>query len=363
MVLIYWWMGLIWLALLAVLFVLYRKGILGRWQPKRSVVKVAHSERMTKLPVYVEQKKLYRQLLMTLLVVMGVGLASAVLLSSRPASQSIVTPAQINRDIILCLDVSGSMKNVDVKLIETFQQLVRDFKGQRIGLDMFNYNNSQVFPLTDDYDLVNEQLADVKRMLAIDPMNSSEDEATEYYNYMAGTSSTGLSEENGDGDHWAPSSNVGIGLAGCAQHLGENLTSRSQSVILASDNELGGVEEDAVITTKQAMMLAKKKGIRVYAVDPGVYDELADKSDAATADNYAGEHAVLRTYSLTTGGGYYRLSSTDIVPEVISKISAQEAKLFTGDSQYAAADVPLPAFIVLFLTVVGISVLSWRLKV
>lgn len=374
MVLIYWWIWLLWLGLIAVLFVLYRKGLLKKWlpRPKSRAVKVAHSDRITALPEYKVRKKAYSRLLSVFLAISLIGLLSAMILSSRPAAQSLVTPAQTNRDILLCLDISGSMTSVDVELVETFQQLARDFKGQRIGLDMFNYNSSQVFPLTDDYDLINEQLAYANKMLPIgeklmgylDGINSgvSDDEETEYYNYTAGTSSTGLSSYNGGENGWAPSSNVGIGLAGCAQHLGENLSGRSQSIILASDNELGGTEESAIITTKQAMMLAKQKGIRVYAIDPGVYDSFSNASDADVADNYADEHAVLRTYALATGGGYYRLSSTDIVSDVISKISAQEAKLFTGDSQYAASDAPLPMFIALFVAVLGTALLSWRLK-
>lgn len=362
MVLMYWWMLLLWGGFFAVVFVLYRKGRLNRWQSKREVVKVAHSRRITELPEYTEQKARYRRWLIVLLVVAVTGLLSAAVLSSRPAAQSIVSPAQTNRDIVLCLDVSGSMKSVDVKLVETFQKLMRDFKGQRIGLDLFNYNNSQAFPLTDDYELVAEQLTYVKKILSIDETTATDEEMTEYYNALAGTSSTGLSEGNGDGGHWAPSSNVGVGLAGCAQHFGENLSGRSQSIMLATDNELGGVEEDAIITTKQAMMLAKKDGIRVYSIDPGVYNSLTGKSDPNIADNYSSEHAVLRTYSLTTGGGYYRLSSTDIVPDIIAKVSQQEAKLFVGDSQYAASDVPLPGFIVLFVSVVGIALVSWRLK-
>lgn len=374
MVLIYWWIWLLWLGLAVALFTLHRKGLLKKWLPKSKLktVRVAHSERITSLPEYKTRKRAYSRLLRIFMTVSLIGLLSAMILSSRPATQSLVTPAQTNRDIMLCLDISGSMTNVDVELVGTFQRLVQDFKGQRIGLDMFNYNSSQVFPLTDDYDLINEQLAYAKKMLPIgekltgyfNGANSgvSDDEQTEYYNYIAGASSTGLSSYNGGENGWAPSSNAGIGLAGCAQHLGENLSGRSQSVILATDNELGGVEESAVITTKQAMMLAKQKGIRVYAIDPGVYDSVSNASNADTADNYAGEHAILRTYALATGGGYYRLSSTDIVPDVISKISAQEAKLFTGDSQYAASDAPLPVFIVLFIAVLGTVMLGWRLK-
>lgn len=361
MVLMYWWLLIPWALLFVVLFVLFRIGSVRRRPAKQQLVKVAHTQRITRLPEYLARNKAYRRWLWVVLIVGLLGVLSAVILSSRPARQNLVTPAQTNRDIVLCLDVSGSMTNVDIELVKTFEQLVNEFAGQRIGLDIFNFNNSQVVPVTDDYTLVKEQLAYAKKMLAIDPFSSDLDVTSERTIFLAGTQSFSITTSDGR-SFFSPSSNVGVGLAGCAQHLGENLSGRSQSIVLATDNELGGIEENAMISTKQAMMLAKQKGIRVYALDPGVYDQEANKSSAGTADNYSGEHAVLKSYALTTGGAYYRLSSVDVVPDIITKVSEQEAKLFVGDAQYAATDTPLPGFIILFISVVSLSVITWRIQ-
>ena len=63
-----------------------------------------------------------------------------------------------SRDIVLCLDVSGSALPYDREVIDTYRTLVDNFKGERIGLSIFNSTSRTVFPLTDDYELVSEQL-------------------------------------------------------------------------------------------------------------------------------------------------------------------------------------------------------------
>lgn len=321
-------------------------------------MKAAHARRIEHLPEYQALARRYHLWLKVLTGTLFVALLCGVVLSMRPSRQSLVTPAEKNRDIMLCLDVSGSMSSVDVKLVETFEQLVRRFEGQRVGLDVFNQVGSQVFPVTDDYDMIYEQLGVVKKALQV-----AEKQAD--YKYKASKedyAAVALLEGSRTKSSSHPASNVGLGLAGCIQHLGANPTARSQSVILATDNELSGYPEEAVISTAQAMVMAKKQSIRVYALDPGVFSMSTEKSDPATLDNFRGEHATLKTTALSTGGGYYRLDSADIVPEVVQKISAQEAKLFTGDSQYALSDAPQVGYVMVIILITATAVLAWRLK-
>lgn len=351
--LMYWWMVILWILLAVAVYWLYRKKRIPAIAKKS--VKVAHSARITGLPEYKKAQKVYRRYVMVLLILFCIALGSSMILSSRPVSQNLVSPAQRNRDIMLCLDVSGSMTEVDAKILDVYERLARDFKGQRIGLDIYNVNVFQVFPLTDDYDLVLEQLAHAKKVMSYDRDTANDTELGEYYDFLSGTGSGGMGTNSMSSSDF-PSSNTGLGLAGCVQHLGENTLNRSQSVILATDNEISGDIEKSIITTPQAMNLAKKKGIRVYSIDPGMAE------GSYMTDTFRGEHAELKTYSLLTSGGYYKLSSGEIVPDVIQKISDQEAKLFVGDSQLASTDTPIWGFIVLATSVLGITAISWRLK-
>lgn len=352
----HWWMLLVWVMLVVALVVIYRKGKL-KMVNNKAATRIAHSERITKLPEYQAAKRRYRRMAVMMLVLFVIAICSSVFLSARPSKQSLVTPAQRNRDIMLCLDVSRSMEDVDAEILSVYEKLARDFEGQRIGLDIYNYNVSQVFPLTDDYDLVNEQLTIAKNsMSARTQQGAAADDSQQnanFYDFVSGTGSSGMNIGTSTASGF-PSSNTGLGLAGCVQHLGDNALKRSQSIILATDNELGGVAVDGVITTPQAMALAKQKGIRVYAIDPG-------HSGQYTADTSTGEHAELKTYSLMTSGGYYQLSDGGLIPDIIQSISAQEAKLFVGDSQVAYTDTPHLAYVVLILAVMGAFFVTWRL--
>lgn len=357
----YWWFLVLWAVILVALGILYKTGRLSRLARQQKAVRVAHGHRITELPEYRKVYAQYRRLLMIFMGCLLIGIVASAFLSARPSVERVVSPAQMNRDIMLCLDVSKSMKTVDSKLVENFEQLVRDFQGQRIGLDIFNNNSSQVFPPTDDYTLVREQLAYTKKMLSLNQATATDDQISEYYTFMSGTSSFGMNSGGVSGSDF-PASNVGLGLTGCIQRLGDNQSGRSQSIILATDNELGGEKEKAVILTPQAMMLAKQKGIRVYSIDPGPMNLFTETPDPSQSDNYLGEHAILKTNSILTGGDYYRLGDNTAISSIITKISSQEAKLFSGDSELALADAPLLGFVILLSSVLCAAFVSWRLK-
>ena len=69
-----------------------------------------------------------------------------------------IEPESRNRDIMLCLDVSGSMYEADSEILRVYAELSKGFKGERIGLVLFDSSPVVVFPLTDDYDFVTKQL-------------------------------------------------------------------------------------------------------------------------------------------------------------------------------------------------------------
>ena len=85
-------------------------------------------------------------------------LAICTVLIARPAHVDRDAERSSSRDIVLCLDVSGSALPYDRAVIETYLELVSHFQGERIALSIFNSTSRTVFPLTDDYDLVSSQL-------------------------------------------------------------------------------------------------------------------------------------------------------------------------------------------------------------
>lgn len=247
------------------------------------------------------------------------------IVAARPMGTHLVQPENANRDIMLCLDVSGSMTDVDVETIETFEKMLPGFEGERIGMTIFNSSPVQVFPLTDDYDFVERELARMKQ---------SFDYGDEYPEHWAGTL-------NGAG-----SSLIGDGLASCVMRFDHEDKQRSRTVLLATDNEQMG---EGTVTLDEAAQYATSKKVRSYSINP------AEGVTKAQTDE-------LRSAMERTGGESYGLRDTSTVQDVIAQVEEQQAALLAGRAQLVETDRP-----VLWIAlggVLGIVVLVavWRVR-
>jgi Ca-activated chloride channel family protein len=329
--LIFWWMPLAALlvaALGAVGYVAWRRRISG---PSGRGTPVAHSERLTALPEYRLVLRRYRALLAALLTVVIIASASGVLLSSRAASVDVVQPQLYKRDIMLCLDVSGSMTDVDAKIVDTFASLASDLHGERIGLTIFDSSAVTVFPLTDDYSYVKSELTTYR--------DSFRTQGAKGVQYWQGT-------ELGKG-----ASLIGDGLASCVLGFdGDTSSTRPKSIVLATDNYVNG---EPILSLKQSAQLATKRNVRVYAIDPVDYSA-EGKPDSVALD--------LKTQVESTNGGFYALSDRDTVPAIVQSIDKQEAGLFTGSKRLVVADHPAPFAIAALLLTMLVFGLLWRVR-
>ena len=294
---------------------------------------VAHAKYLKELPSYKAAATKYAWFVRVLAVCVAMALFLSLVLSVRPASRNTETPESRNRDIVLCLDVSGSMTEVDAKITETFAEMAKGFKGERIGLVIFDSSAATIFPLTDDYDFVIDTLNKTKEAY------TNEDYSKETYDIYSGVS-------EGEG-----SSLIGDGLASCVLRFDKLETKRSRSIILATDNYVNG---NPIVDLGQAAALAKKKGIRVYGLNPWDYT-----SDYSVDENsLAYKRAVL-----LTGGDYYKISDANAVKDIVNKITAQEATRLKGSPVLAINDQPrywIVASLVAVLLVLG---LCWRLDI
>jgi Ca-activated chloride channel homolog len=333
MVLALWWLLLVWLAVLG--------GLGAYWwlrhrQHKKVVgLPVANTRRFTSLPLYQQLVRRYKRYVALLTGLVAIALTSAMTLSARPATVTVNQPELRNRDIMLCLDVSGSMVEDDAKIAGTFARLADSFKGERIGLTIFDSSAVVIFPLTDDYSFIKARLQALQKSLTSQDFSSSGDE----FDIWNGTT-------EGDG-----SSLIGDGLASCALRFDAQAAKRSRSIILATDNGLAG---HPIVTLNEAAALAKQKGIRVYGLNPG------DFSSSNWVDAVADEY---RKAMLLTGGGYYKFTDPSAIPDLITQIQKQEATRFKGAPQLVQRDKPQWVAIVALLTVAGIIGLAWRLDI
>ncbi|AZS38803.1 hypothetical protein CVS54_00100 [Microbacterium oxydans] len=287
--------------------------------------RVARAERLRTLPSF--RRALTRRAL-ALSGVLALGAAAAIVsgvVAARPMSAQTVQPVNTSRDIMLCLDVSGSMTEVDVEVLNVFDELLDSFEGERIGLTIFNSSPVQIFPLTDDYDFVREHLASM----------------TESFDFVDQVPEHWIGTLNGNG-----ASLIGDGLAACAMGFDHPDDERSRSVIFATDNEVNGA---SIVTLEEAAAYAASKDVRVFALNP-VQGKDADVS------------AELSAAAEATGGAAFGLRDTTTVSDIVDQVQEQEATELRGEAQVVWTDTPNLWIVVLCLSVLGFVVVLWRVR-
>ncbi|MDP3952572.1 VWA domain-containing protein [Microbacterium sp.] len=286
---------------------------------------IARAERLRALPSF---QHAVRRRTVALAGVLTLGVLASVIagvVAARPMSSETIQPVNTSRDIMLCLDVSGSMSDVDVEVLSVFEELLDGFEGERIGLTIFNSSPVQIFPLTDDYEFIRTHLQSIR----------------ESFDYMEEIPEHWVGTLNGPG-----ASLIGDGLASCAMRFDHQDDERSRSIILATDNEVNG---DSIVTLEEASNYAASAGVRVFALNPvqGVDTDISQELIAAAE---------------TTGGKAYGLRDTTTVSDIIEDVQEQEATELRGQAQVVWTDNPNLWIAVLLVATLGFLVLLWRVR-
>jgi Ca-activated chloride channel family protein len=322
-----WWMPVAAVIVMAVVLVIYERRRRARTRAESASLPVAHSDRLTALPSYRRALRRYRVLLSSSVALVLIALLASITLASRPAAPGFAQPDLASRDIVLCLDVSGSMVDYDAEIVDVFSELSSQFTGERISLVLFNASAVTYFPLSRDYEYIKRQLDRVKIAL-------ENDDELLYSGTLLG-----------DG-----SSLVGDGLAACSLRFDAPETDRSRSIIFASDNVLAG---RSIYTLPQAGQLAAENNIRVYGVNPG---------DTAARDYLSDQATEFESVVVATGGAYFALDDPNAIPSIVDRITSEQAVALPGEPQLILADQPVWPFVALLLGVAGYLVLLWRLR-
>lgn len=201
-------------------------------------------------------------------------------------------------DIILCLDVSGSMGTEDVKPYrfrvakEVAIEFVKNRPVDRIGLVIFAGESFTKVPLTFDKNTVLSQLNNLKIM---------------------------------DGGYLEPGTLIGEGLATSVNRIIKG-NSKSKVVILLTDGK-----EDApptrIIDPVMAMEIAKANQVRVYTIGLGSNlnsaDQLVRGEGGVIVRNYIDENLLTRI-ATETGGRYYRATDKASLQAIYAQIDSLE---------------------------------------
>lgn len=328
--LIFWWMVPIWIAVIVAYWVIrYIKRRRSKISGKNAIP-IAHASRLTDTPQYKLLLKQYKVVAGTALFLMSAGLLAGILLTARAARTLETSPLQRSRDVMLCLDVSGSVLKADSALLNFYSEFVESFEGQRFGVTLFNSSAVALMPLNNNYPLISQALKKSSEAFRVQ-------EGQDFNTLTTGT----LSGFSGG------TSLAGDGLATCMQYLGNNADKRSQSVILATDNEAFGTP---LISMEKNKATAKEKGIHVYVIDPGISDP-----------NLATKHGELQSIASHTGGKYYAIKNLSI-DAVVNDISRHESANYSGVAQAAKNDQPQIFIYIAALGVITALAIMWRLE-
>lgn len=344
MELVAWWLSLL------LILVLVIAGVVSRLRNKKRQPKiagtslpVANSYRLIRLPEYQKYFRRYKYLISVALLIVAVSVVMIIILAGRPTTKAVIEPESHNRDIMLCLDVSGSMYEADSEILRVYAELSKGFKGERIGLVLFDSSPVVVFPLTDDYDFVTKQLESAAEAFKYSFSGKYNSEKTKrIYDLISGV-------YEGDG-----SSLIGDGLAGCVNRFDKLDHKRSRSIIFGTDNYLAG---RPVVTLKEAAEYAKDKDIRVYGINP---------ADYSTGGKYGSTSEKVKEFKesmLLTNGDYYKMTDIGAVSSIIDKVTEQEATRFKGTPQIVYSDQTVIFLAILLISFVALMIISWRLRI
>jgi Ca-activated chloride channel family protein len=255
-----------------------------------------------------------------------VACAGAIVLAGRVQEQQTMVQEDRTRDIMLCLDASGSMAEVDAEVVREFRKIVGGLEGERIGLTIWSGVAITVFPLTDDYEFVQEQLVEAEAAFGQGGVYSED-----YALFTAGTVVD-----------WEVQSQLGDGLASCVQRFDRRDEERSRAIVLASDNEPIGT---GIYSVPDAAEFAADEGIVVH----GIAAPMTAERPAAAREFEAA--------MASTGGTFSLLGEDGSAEAVVAAIGELEAKEIEQPPLVQVVDRPTIGTVIAGIGVGGLVVI------
>jgi Ca-activated chloride channel homolog len=274
-----------------------------------------------------KRKKVFLYLLWLLLIV--------ALMRPQYFGASVELPLE-GRDLMLAIDISPSMKEVDMPLkgrratrIDVVKSVVGDFSqrrdGDRIGLILFGSQPYVQSPLSFDTETVNTLLQ-------------------EAFLGMAGQATA-----------------IGDAIALAVKRLKER-PEQSRVLILLTD----GANTAGEIPPQKAAQLASSFGVKIYTVGIGA-DEMLQRSffGSRTVNPSADlDEDMLRTIADTTDGAYFRARNTEELEQIyseIDKLEPIESAKRTYRPQKSLSHIPVLTALLLFV-LYKVIVVAQRLR-
>jgi Ca-activated chloride channel family protein len=197
-------------------------------------------------------------------------------------------------DIVLCMDVSGSMQSSDFypTRLDVAKQMAADFVKSRpvdqIGLVIFSGESFTQYPLSTDHQGLLNHIQNLKKGLLAD-----------------GTV-------------------IGEGLATAVDRLSMS-KAKSKVVILLTDGKEEAPRE-RLIDPITALEIAKAKGVKVYTIGMGAENAqvLSETGRGVNRTDAFLDETLLRRMASQTGGEYFRARDKESLQEIYAQIDRME---------------------------------------
>ena len=301
--------------------------------------KVANTEIVKNLPYYKQVIRKYKFMIISCILLAIISLGSISVLFASPQKVTEVRNEKYLRDIVLCMDVSTSVNELNLELIENMKETIKTLDGERVGVTIFNTTPVTVAPLTDDYDYVIEILNNIEKCIKIWEGKLPYDSKYANYNF------NGTLEDNVN----RGSSLIGDGLISSANNIvnAEKGTAeeRTMIIIFSTDNDLQGKE---AYTLSQAATFCKKNNITVFGICPS-FSPSERKAEMKKAIE-------------KTGGTFYTFERGSTVDDIMKEIDKKGKSLVEVDVKVRKTVLPEIPFIVLLLSTITLIVVSRVVK-
>lgn len=261
------------------------------------------------------QKSLLAKLKPLLFVLRLLALSSLIIAMARPRKVDISSQTKSTKgiDIVMAIDVSGSMLAKDLKpnRMEALKKVAENFvegrPNDRIGIVVYAAEAYTKTPVTSDKAVIQQAIASIK-----------------YDNVL----------QDGTG--------IGMGLTTAVNRLKDS-KAKSKVIILLTD----GVNNAGFIEPETASQIAKEYGIKVYTIGIGTNGNAMFPYAYAPNGGFLFrmmpveiDVSLLQTIARNTGGKYFRASSNSKLESIYNEINKletteiQELKFYDYDEKY-----------------------------
>ena len=262
---------------------------------------VAHARRLAALPSY---RRLRRRRLGLVAVRVAAALlvvGGAAWLVARPTERVADDATSPSRDVVLCLDASGSMDTSDAAVLRAADRLTDARRGDRVAVVLFDGASLTALPLTDDHGAVRQRLEAVGKAL-------------DYSDVTMRFAVQGADQR---------ASQAGEGLVACVQRFDALDQDRGRTVVLATDGDPVGPPE---FTLADGAAYAAERDVAVHVVVPGDVDP--------------GPLRRLRSVAEETGGSVSDVDDDDAARAAVEAIAAQEGRRLDVPPRARELDAP-----------------------